>query len=88
MLQVDFIAQHEERNRLWVLRHCFQEELLLPHAQVVERFSVGDVEYEDAGLGAAVKGPAERLKALLAGGVPNLQRHHFEFATILDFQPL
>ena len=88
MLQVDFVAQHEEWNCLWVLRHCFQEELLFPYAQIVERFRVRDIEYEYASFGAAVKCPAERLKALLAGGVPNLQRHHLEFATILDLQPL
>ena len=45
MLQVDFVAEYEERDSVGVLRHGFHEEFLLPDAQVLKCLGIGDIVY-------------------------------------------
>ena len=82
MLQVDFIAEYEEWNRLWVLWHGFHEEFLLPDAQVLKRLRISDVVYEHACLRTTIECPSQALKSFLTGSVPYLQCHRLHLATV------
>ena len=55
-------------------RSHLQQELVAPAVERLERARARDVVREHAAVGAAVEGDAQRLEALLAGGVPDLGR--------------
>ena len=50
------------------------EELVAPRVETLERVRLRYIVHEHAAVGAAVEGDAERLEALLTGGVPDLMR--------------
>ena len=50
------------------------EELIAPRVEALERVRLCHVVHEHTAVSAAVEGDAERLEALLAGGVPDLIR--------------
>ena len=72
VLQVDLVADDDEREVLGVAGARLDEELVAPPVERLERVRHRHVEDEHAAVGAAVEGDAEALEALLAGRVPDL----------------
>lgn len=56
------------------MRRCLDEELVPPRVERLEGLGRVDVVNEDAAVSAAVECDAERLEALLAGGIPQLKK--------------
>lgn len=73
LLHVDLVSEDNEGKVLRVMRGCLNEELVAPRVERLEGLGRVDVVDEDAAVGAAIECDAERLEALLAGSIPQLQ---------------
>ena len=71
-IQISFIADDHERERIRLHDHRLFEEAALPYLELVKRAAVSYIVHEEAAVGAAVEGSAEGLIALLASRVPDL----------------
>lgn len=68
---------------LRVPRAGLNQEFIPPRVETLERGRIRDVEGENTAVGSAIEGHPERLEALLASRVPNLQGSFYTFQTIL-----
>ena len=75
-LLIELVADADEGEGLRVLRPGILVEAIPPAAERLEGLLVGDVVAKGAAIGTAVESVAERLELLLAGRIPNLERHH------------
>ena len=75
VLEVELVADDDEREVLGVARTRLDEELVAPRVERLERVGRRHVVDEHAAVGAAVERDAQRLKTLLARRVPDLHRH-------------
>jgi hypothetical protein len=73
LAHVDLVAEHDEGESVRVARGGLDEELVAPGVEGLEGLGAVDIIDEHAAVGAPVEGDAERLEALLARGVPELQ---------------
>ena len=76
VLQVTFITDDHERERVRTHHHALLKELTFPVRYVVQRSLVSDVVHQEAAVGSSVKGCAKGLVPLLACGVPNLEHNN------------
>jgi len=67
--QVNFVSDEHA-----IADTSLELELVDPHGKVREGVGLGQIEDQDAGIGATVEGGAKRLETLLSGGIPDLQR--------------
>mmetsp|Transcript_19114 Transcript_19114/g.47532 ORF Transcript_19114/g.47532 Transcript_19114/m.47532 type:complete len:276 (-) Transcript_19114:277-1104(-) len=83
---IDFVAHHHKRKlRRGVTQSLdstadLVQKLFSPVIQIVERVGIRHVVYQQAGIRTPIKSHTQRLKALLAGRVPNLQGHQMSLA--------
>jgi len=73
VLEIDLVAEHDERKVLGIARTGLDEELVAPAVEVLEGLGDVDVEHEHAAVGTAIECNAEALESLLAGSIPDLQ---------------
>ena len=67
------LGQTHEWKALRVSWASLDQELVPPAIQCVEALRVIDVIYEHAAVGAPIERDTQRLEALLAGSVPELE---------------
>lgn len=71
-LTINFIAQHDEREGLGLIRGGVIDETLLPFGQVLEGLAVCNVVDKNAAVSTSVESIAERLELFLTGCIPDL----------------
>ena len=71
-VDINLIAQDDEREIVGVARAGLDEELVTPRVEVVKRLWLHDVEDQHTRVSTTIKCHAERLKALLPCRVPDL----------------
>lgn len=74
VLQVDFVAKHDEGEVLGVAGAGLDQKLIPPAVQCLEGVRRRDVKDEHAAVGTAVERHTQRLETLLTCRVPNLQK--------------
>mmetsp|Transcript_62 Transcript_62/g.103 ORF Transcript_62/g.103 Transcript_62/m.103 type:complete len:207 (-) Transcript_62:83-703(-) len=74
-VHVNLVAQHHEREVVWVLRPSLYQELVAPVVQVVESLGIVHVIHQDAAVSSTVECYAKGLEAFLASRVPDLHGH-------------
>ena len=75
-LLVKLISDADEGEWLRILRPSVLVEAISPSAKCFEWCLVRDVIAEGAAVSSTIKGVSEWLELLLAGGIPDLQRHN------------
>jgi hypothetical protein len=72
-VEVDLVAEHDEREVLGIARTGLHEELVAPRVEVLKGLCDVYVKDQNARIRAAVERDAEALEALLPGRVPDLE---------------
>lgn len=72
LVHIDLVAQHHKGEAFCVMRGCLNKELITPVVEVLKRLGVVYVIHKHAAICTAVVSHAQRLEALLSGGVPDL----------------
>ena len=72
-LLIKFVSKTHEGESLRIGGTSIFDEARLPSVKIFETLRVSHVIHECAAVCSPVKGVAERLKLLLAGGIPDLQ---------------
>ena len=73
LLQINLVAEHDEREVLRVVWARLDEELISPAVESLERLGAVNVVDEYTAVRAAVEGNTQRLEALLPRRVPQLR---------------
>lgn len=76
VFEVNLVSQHDKGEVLGVPGTGLDEKLVSPAVKGLERVGGGDVEHQDAAVGASVEGHAQGLEPLLPRRVPNLPKTH------------
>lgn len=72
LLNVNLVAEDNERKVLWVMGASLNKELIAPAVKSLKRFRAVDVVYEYTAVCASIEGDAKRLETLLTRSVPQL----------------
>ena len=72
VFQVNLVADDNEGKVLRVTRRSLDQKLIAPRIERFEGARGCDIVHENATIGAAVEGDAQRLETLLAGSIPDL----------------
>ena len=76
-IQINLVANDDERKVIWVAWTRLDEELISPAVQRPERVCRCHIIDQDAAVGTTVERYAERLETLLASCVPDLHRRKY-----------
>lgn len=82
ILQVDFVAKHDEGKVLRVARAGLDQKLIPPAVQRLEGVGCRDIEDEHTAVSSAIECHAQRLKTLLTRCVPNLFENYINNKSI------
>jgi len=73
--KISLVTQNHEGESLGVTGSGMANELVHPALKIVERLSISDIVDQHTGISTTVESNTQRLEALLASGIPDLQSH-------------
>ena len=79
VLQIDFVANDQEGELVWLLWSWFRQEDILPVIKMQKWLCVCHVVNYNAAISPPIESRTQRLEPLLASSVPYLQYHHTIF---------